>query len=306
VRATHISGVPPIRSRTITIAVDILTGVAVLVLFAVAANYFYVGANLSTAVVTLAVLSLAAGVLRGRGMPSSAWLKGMFVASGCILVSLLLGWGQMAHSVLAVFLVAEGFFIICGVQARRLWTARSVGKAVAMLLAPLGALVIVALMAIPALTWSISTRQTTQPAPAISFTALDGDIVSSPAFRGRVVVLDYWATWCPPCRGEMPKLESLYRQYRGNPEVVFWAVDVNKDGETPKKAQAFMRSYGYTLPVAFDNHKSASDLGLTGFPSLLILDRRGRVRLVHTGYDGSEPFQTELRREIDMLLGSSG
>jgi hypothetical protein len=174
------------RRRIITVVVDILAGVAVLVLFAVAADYLHVGASLSTAVVTLAVLSLAAGVLRGRGMPSSAWLKGVLVGSGCILVSLLLGWGQMAHSVLAVFLVAEGFFIICGVQARRLWTARSVGNAVAMLLAPLGALVIVALMAIPALTWSISTRQMTQPAPAISFTALDGDIVSSPAFRGRV------------------------------------------------------------------------------------------------------------------------
>jgi thiol-disulfide isomerase/thioredoxin len=293
------------RRRIITVVVDILAGVAVLVLFAVAANYLYVGANLSTAAITLAVLSLAAGVLRGRGMPSSAWLKGMLVGSGCILVSVLLGWGQMAHSVLAVFLVAEGFFIICGVQARRLWTARTMGKAVAMLLAPLGALVIVALIAVPVLTWSIATRKMTQPAPAISFTALDGDIVSSPAFRGRVVVLDYWATWCPPCRGEMPKLENLYRHYRGNSEVVFWAVDVNKDGETPKKAQAFMRSYGYTLPAAFDNNKSASNLGLTGFPSLVILDRRGRVRLVHTGYDGSEPFQAKLHREIETLLGGS-
>jgi thiol-disulfide isomerase/thioredoxin len=293
------------RRRIITTVVDVLAGVAVLALFAVAANYLHAGANLSTAVVTLAVLSLAAGVARGSGMPSSTWLKCMLIGSGCILVSLLLGWRQMAHSILAVFLVAEGFFIICGVQARRLWAVRSVGKAAAMLLAPLGALVVVALTAVPALTWAISTRKTTQPAPAISFTTLDGGIVSSPAFRGRVVVLDYWATWCPPCRGEMPKLENLYRQYRGNPEVVFWAVDVNKDGETPKKAQAFMRNYGYTLPVAFDAHNSAASLRLTGFPSLVVLDRRGRVRLVHTGYDGSEPFRSKLRREIEALLGGS-
>jgi len=117
-----------------------------------------------------------------------------------------------------------------------------------------------------------------------------------------VVVLDFWATWCPACRREMPELEKLYRRYEGNSRVSFWAVDVQKNGETPEKARAFMQNAGYTLPLALGHEERLAGL-LEGFPSLLIIDTAGRIRLVHTGYDRSEKFQAELAGEIDKLLG---
>ncbi len=171
-----------------------------------------------------------------------------------------------------------------------------------MLFVPLAALVVAAVTTIPVLTTRIATRKTSAPAPTFSISRLDGAVVSSSDFRGRVVVLDFWATWCPPCRRELPELEKLYRRYQGNSKVSFWAVDVQKNGETPEKARDFMQKAGYTLPVALGSQKSFEALSLGGLPSLIIIDKSGRIRLVHTGYDSSEQLQGELSKEIDTLL----
>src|SRR5262249_51482353 len=101
---------------------------------------------------------------------------------------------------------------------------------------------------------------------------------------------------------EMPELEKLYQRYKGNSRVSFWAVDVQENGETPEKAQAFMRGEGYALPIALGSEKSSERLNPEGFPSLVIIDMAGRVRLIHTGYDRSERFQAKLSAEIDTLL----
>jgi protein-disulfide isomerase-like protein with CxxC motif len=100
----------------------------------------------------------------------------------------------------------------------------------------------------------------------------------------------------------MPELERLYRRYQGNSKVSFWAVDVQKNGETPEKARGFMQKAGYTLPVAFGNEKCLEGLSVEDFPSLIIIDTSGRIRLVHTGYDRSEELQAKLSREIETLL----
>ena len=290
------------RSRVISIVADILTGLAALFLFILGDSYLHVGADLRICVVVLAVLYVCAGFLRGEGRPGNAWLKGLLVGSVSSLGVLILGWGSLHHVVLAILLLTANLSTICGVRVRHLWAARSAARAGLMLLVPLAALVIVVVTTIPALATRIATRETSVPAPAFSINRLDGTAVSSSDFRGDVVVLDFWATWCPACRREMPELEKLYRRYQGNSRVRFWAVDVQKNGETPEKARDFMQKAGYTLPVAFGSEKSLEELSVEDFPSLIIIDTSSRVRLVHTGYDGSEQFQTELSKEIDTLL----
>jgi thiol-disulfide isomerase/thioredoxin len=276
---------------------------AALGLFVLGDNYFHVGADLRMGVVALAILCLCAGLVRGQGRPGNAWLKGLLVSSGSTLVLLILGWGSIPPVILAVLLLIANLFTICGVRVRHLWAAQSAARGGMMLFAALGALVVAAVTTIPALTTRVATRKTSVPAPAFSISSLDGTVVSSSDFRGRVVVLDFWATWCPPCRRELPELEKLYRRYEGNSKVSFWAVDVQKNGETPEKARDFMKKAGYTIPVACGSEKSFEGLGVEAFPSLIIIDKSGRIRLVHTGYDGSERLQGELSKEIDTLLG---
>jgi thiol-disulfide isomerase/thioredoxin len=290
------------RSRVISVVADILTGLAALVLFILADSHFHVGADLRICVVALAILYLGAGLIRGQSRPGNAWVKGLLVGSGGSLVLLIVGWGSIQPIILAILLLIANLFTICGVRVRHLWAAQSAARGGMMLFVSLAALVVATVTTIPALATRIATRETSVPAPIFSLSRLDGTVVSSSDFRGRVVVLDFWATWCPACRREMPELEQLYRRYQGNSKVSFWAIDVQKNGETPEKARDFMQKAGYTLPVAFGSEKALEGLSVEDFPSVIIIDKSGRVRLVHTGYDRSEQLQSELSKEIDTLL----
>jgi thiol-disulfide isomerase/thioredoxin len=290
------------RGTISSVVADILAGLAAFVLFILGDAFTHLAADLRLCMVSLAAVYLAAGFVRGQGGPGNVWVKGLLVSSGGLFVLFILLWAQLLHAVVALLLLIATLSAICGVRARRL-SVRSVTGSALMLLVPLAALGLVVMTAVPGLATRIATRQMSAAAPLFTIRTLDGTVVNSAELRGRVVVLDYWATWCPACRREMPELEKLYQRYQVNPRVSFWAVDVQDGGETPEKARAYMRKAGYTLPIALGSETSSEGLlKLEGFPSLVILDTLGRVRLVHTGYDRSEQFQTRLSEEIDALL----
>jgi thiol-disulfide isomerase/thioredoxin len=290
------------RSTLLSVVADVLTGLAALVLFLLGDIFFHIAADLRILVVALALLYLIAGFVRGHGRPGNAWLKGLLVSSGSSLVLLVLLWNQVPHASLALILLIANLFAVCGTRVRHLRAARFGTRAALTLFVGLAALVFAALTTIPPLTTRLATHKTSAPAPTFSISRLDGTVVNSSDLRGRVVVLDFWATWCPACRREMPELEKLYRQYQGNAKVSFWAVDVREGGDTLEKARDFMQKSGYTLPVAFGSQKLCDALSPQGFPSLIIIDASGRIRLVHTGYDRSELLQKELSTAIDALL----
>lgn len=290
------------RSALLSVVADVLTGLAALILFFLGDAGFHIAADLRIGVVALALLSLVAGFVRGQGHPANPWLKGFLVNSASSLVLLVLLWNQIPHTSLALLLSVAILFAICGVWVRHLWAAQSGTRAALTLFVGLAALVAMAVTAIPPLTTRVATHKVSEPAPTFSISRLDGTVVNSSDLRGRVVVLDFWATWCPACRREMPELEKLYRRYQGNTKVSFWAVDVQEGGDTPEKVQDFMQKSSYTLPAAFGTRKLCAALSPQGFPSLIIIDESGRIRLVHTGYDRSEQLQEELSSEIDALL----
>ncbi len=291
------------KSRLVSGAADILAGLAALVVFFLADGFIHVAADLREAVLVLSVLCVSAGLLRGNGRPVNAWLKGLLVASGGALAMIVLLWNQVQHVFLAIFLLVMYLFTVCGVRARRLWSHQLAGKGAIILLAPFAALSIFAFSTFPTVATRVATRLITVPAPppAFSLSASDGGQINSAGLRGRVVILSFWATWCPACRRELPELDKLYRHYQNNSSVSFWAVDVTGNGETAAKAKDFMRKASYALPLAFANEKSSEDLGGDGLPFLLIMDKFGRVRLVHNSYDGSEPLQRELSKVIEAL-----
>ncbi len=290
------------KNTLISGAADILTGLAALVVFILVDNHFHVGADLPVTVIVLALLYLCAGLVRGRSRPGNAWLKGLLATSGASVALLILGWDQLPHAVLALLLLTANLFAVCGVRSRHLLAERSAIKGGMLAAACLAGLVVLALTTIPALATRVATRRISEPAPTFSLDRLDGAAIGSSALRGRVVVLGFWATWCLPCRRELPELEKLYRRYQGNSLVAFWAINVPQNGDTLEKARNFMEKAGYTLPVAGGSEKLLADLGLEGFPSLIVIDKSGRVRLIHTGYDGSEHLQAEFSGEIQSLL----
>ncbi len=138
-------------------------------------------------------------------------------------------------------------------------------------------------------------------APASPLPDLDGSGSGSLAdYRGRWVLVNFWASWCIPCREEAPALESFQRRHGGRDFTVLGidSRDLSGDG------RAFVRRYGLTYPQLRDGDgEAADDFGTTGVPESFLVDPRGRVRLVVVGPVGDE----HLHREVAPLLkgGSS-
>jgi len=111
--------------------------------------------------------------------------------------------------------------------------------------------------------------------PVMQATLLDGRQTSLETLRGKVVLVNFWATWCPYCRHEMPDMERFYQDYRGRGfEILALAQD--EDSETVRQ---FMAKEGYPFPVAMAQAEQAAALGgVSRLPTSFIIDKQGRVR----------------------------
>ena len=136
-----------------------------------------------------------------------------------------------------------------------------------------------------------------RPAAAFALTTFDGQPVSLESLRGKVVVLNFWASWCyPACYEEAPALERNWKKYRDRGVMVV-GVDIQ---DTVEAAQRFMREFGLTFPNARDlTGKVSIDYGVYGVPETFFIDRRGRIRVKHVGALSDEVFRAEAER----LLG---
>ena len=127
---------------------------------------------------------------------------------------------------------------------------------------------------------------------------LDGDSVSLSSYRGSVVILNFWATWCPPCRAEMPSMEALYQRYKDR-KLEMLAVNL---GESANAVRSFVQKSGYTFPVMLDgNNRIGGIYGVEAIPTTFIIDNEGKIigRVV-----GSIQWDTpQVYAAFDALLG---
>jgi len=113
------------------------------------------------------------------------------------------------------------------------------------------------------------------PAPDFTFPDLTGKKVSLTDFRGKVVFVNVWATWCPPCREEMPSMQKLYERFK-NEEFKILAVSIDSNGR--EAVAPFMEKLNLTFPALLDPESKMWGLyGLTGVPESVIMDREGLV-----------------------------
>lgn len=120
-----------------------------------------------------------------------------------------------------------------------------------------------------------STPAETPKAPNFTVQDADGNAVQLSDFRGKPVVLNFWASWCPPCKGEMPDFEAMYKIY--SPDVQFMMVNLT-DGsqETLSSATAYIAEQGYTFPVFYDTALDATNkYGIYSVPMTYFIDENG-------------------------------
>jgi thiol-disulfide isomerase/thioredoxin len=139
------------------------------------------------------------------------------------------------------------------------------------------------------------------PAPDFSLQRLDGPAVSLKDLRGSVVVLEFWATWCGPCRGSLPSLEVIARRYRDR-RVQVLLVNVAEQAEP---VRAWLEGRYEAAAVLLDGDGGVSErYGVDGIPRLFVIDQDGRVVWSHQGYGGG--LERNLTMILDQLLSGHG
>jgi len=119
------------------------------------------------------------------------------------------------------------------------------------------------------------------PAPDFTLPARGGTNLSLSQYKGQVVLINFWATWCGPCRQEMPLLDAMYKKYKG---MGFTLIGVNVEPDS-KGAEKFLQATPVSFPVAFDAESRVSKLyNVQGMPTTVIVDRKGNARVLHKGY----------------------
>ena len=133
-------------------------------------------------------------------------------------------------------------------------------------------------------------------APDFTLHTMGGPNMRLQEQRGKVVMINFWATWCGPCRQEMPHLDRLYDKYKSSGFVL---MGINVDDDT-RNAAAVAAKLGVRFPVLLDTDKQVSRLyDLSTMPSTVIVDRDGKVRYVHRGYlSGYEDTYDKQVREL--------
>lgn len=133
-------------------------------------------------------------------------------------------------------------------------------------------------------------------APDFSLLDQDGKPVALSALKGEVVLINFWASWCAPCRQEMPLLDTLYKRYK---KLGFTLLGVNVE-EDSDKARDLIKVNSVSFPILFDRKNEVSKLyNLVAMPSTVMIDREGKIRFTHAGYvAGDESKYDKWIREL--------
>jgi len=132
---------------------------------------------------------------------------------------------------------------------------------------------------------SAASASVDPPAPGFSLPARGGSTIDLSQYKGQVVMINFWASWCVPCRQEMPLLDSIYKKYK---PLGFTLLSVNVEPEQ-KDAESFLKQTPVTFPVAFDAKSKVSGLyNVQGMPTTVFIDRKGNVRMMHVSYKAGD------------------
>jgi cytochrome c biogenesis protein CcmG/thiol:disulfide interchange protein DsbE len=148
----------------------------------------------------------------------------------------------------------------------------------------------------------IPTPLLAKPAPAFSLTLFDGTVLQLEGLRGKVVFLNLWASWCPPCRAEARILEAAWRGYAGR-DVVFLGINIQ---DTEEAARKFLAEFDITYPNGIDpGSKIAIDYGVWGLPETFVIDREGRITYKHVGALGADTVTAKVDEALHGIVSTA-
>ena len=142
-----------------------------------------------------------------------------------------------------------------------------------------------------------SASESHTKAPDFTLKSRGGDNLRLAEQRGNIVLVNFWASWCGPCREELPKMEALQQSYQ---DLGFTVLAINVD-DNPAKAENLLSEVDVSFPVLFDPEgKISQEYNLSAMPTTVIVDRDGNARLTHKGYKSGDEVKYE--KAIKVLL----
>jgi len=152
-----------------------------------------------------------------------------------------------------------------------------------------------------AATCSRDTEKVIDTGKAPDFTLSDnrGHATTLSSLRGKVVVLEFWATWCPPCRESVPELNAVYEKFKGK-NVEFLGISLDKGSEAPSAVRDFVTEHAVSYPVVFDDQNVNRLYGVSGIPAIFIINKDGKVVKSFTGFIPG--LGITLLKEVEALL----
>ncbi len=157
-----------------------------------------------------------------------------------------------------------------------------------------------------ALRSELQKKMVEQPAPAFELKDLEGKVVKLANYQGKVVILDFWATWCGPCLGSFPGMKKLVEEYQKDPSVAFvfvntWQDEANKE----QVVKEFLEKNQYPFYVLMDTEdKVVASYGVSGIPTKFVIDPKGKIRFKSIGFEGdTEKMVKEVKLMIELARG---
>lgn len=149
----------------------------------------------------------------------------------------------------------------------------------------------------------LKTQLMNKPGPELSgLTDLKGKPVTKEMMKGKIVVLDFWATWCVPCMQEMPYLQKVYDKYKSNPNVMFMVVNSGARNTIKDAIGWEAKNQQYTFPLYFNNDPDIGEkVGFTLIPTIAVIDQNEKMQFRTIGFEGAE-LEHKLAAQIDILL----
>jgi thiol-disulfide isomerase/thioredoxin len=144
-----------------------------------------------------------------------------------------------------------------------------------------------------------------QAAPGFKLVNLNGEEVSLASLKGKVVVVDFWATWCGPCKASFPGMQKAVNKFADSKDVAFVFIDTWENADDKEKNAAdFIASKQYTFNVLMDNEdKTVAAFGVSGIPTKFVIDKNGNIRFKSVGFNGNDE---ELVNELTMMIELAG
>ena len=156
------------------------------------------------------------------------------------------------------------------------------------------------LSALPVLAKRGPESLTGKPMPGFTMMDVSGKKHTNASLKGKVVLLDFWATWCGPCKKASPVMQSLHTKYGSKGLVVVGANTWEQGDNKGSAARGYAKEHGYSYTFTYGNDNLAKSLGIEGIPTMILIDKSGKVSYVQVGFDPS--LESKLEGLIKPLL----